>query len=564
MMSVMGRSRRIAWTPWLALLLGGVATAVGTEFVRRSLAERDFARFEQVVTDAEDRIVTRLENQIALLRATGGLFGAGLDPSVEQFAAYVDRMSLTEFYPGVQGVGFIRRIRPGELDEVVARMRAEAFPDFHVWPDSASRERHAVVLLEPRDRRNRAALGYDISTEPVRAAALERARDTGWPTMTGRVTLIQEVDPEKQPGVLILVPVYEKGERPSSVEERRDKLLGFAYSPLRAHSFFGAVFEGAKLPVALDIYDGERVDPQGLLFDTEGPRSWSFEIVHAVTMAGRPWTIRYTTTPAFDAKSHRGLLVVFAAVGAVVSLLLFFLVRLEVRARRAKEFATTLRERLLAIVGHDLRNPLGAITMGMAVLMRKEGLDPSVFTLVRRIERSAQRMTRLIADVLDFARIQQGRVLPLERVPADVHEVVRQVVDEFQLAHPEAVVRLEVGGPVVARVDPERLAEAVSNLVSNAFQHGRGPLTVRVRDAEPGLLTVEVHNQGPAIPTEDLPRLFDPYAHGRERGEPRVGGLGLGLYIAQEIVRGHGGRIEVRSSPEEGTTFAIVVPRIPA
>lgn len=545
----------------MVLLLGGVVTTLGAMFVQRSVSERDLARFDQVVRSTEDRLVTRFEIHLAILRATGGVFEAGFEPSVEQFGRYVGRLRLSEFYPGVQGVGFSRRIRAQELDDVVARIRSESSPEFRVWPDTPRDEYHAIVLLEPRERRNRVAVGYDMFTEEVRRAAMTRARDLGRAAMSGKVTLVQETDPEKQPGFLIYVPVYAQVGLPRSVEERRELLTGFAYSPLRARDFFDGVFHGEHLAAAIEIYDGEEIDPEALLFDSGGARSGSFEVTRALRVVGRPWTIRYTSLTTFDALSNRNFPTIFAAVGAIVSLLLFFLVRLEVRTRRAYQSATALRERLLAIVGHDLRNPLGAITMGTAVLARKDGLDPSARAVVRRIETSAQRMARMIAELLDFARIQQGTGLPIDFVPTDVVEVVRQVVDEFQLGEPSTPVHLETEGPALAKADPDRLAEAVSNLVGNALQHGKGAVTVRVREREPELLAIEVHNPGPTIARESLPHLFDPYTRGRERVERKDRSLGLGLYIAQEIVRGHRGRIEVRSSDAEGTTFTVLLPR---
>lgn len=558
------RSQRTAWTPWLVLLLGAVATAMGAGFVERSIAERDLARFEQVVRTAEERLLTRVEIHLALLRATAGLFHAGLNPSREQFARYVGRLRLSEHYPGVQGVGFSWRVRAGELDAFLAALPLRGLSELRIWPMSAREEYHVIALLEPLDPRNRRALGYDMSTEAVRRAAMDRARDSGRATMSGKVRLVQELDHDPQPGFLVYLPVYADEELPATVTARRELLLGYAYSPLRARDFFEAVFEGAPPLVGLDVYDGDRVDEAARLFSTAGQRSGSFASERTMVVANRPWTIRYTSLPGFDAQSNRSLPAIFAAVGVVVSLLFFLLVRLEVRTRRANETAAILRQRLLAIVGHDLRNPLSAITMGTAALARKQGLDPSVCALIRRIDRSAQRMARLIAQLLDFARIQQGMALAVERVPTRVDEVVRQVVEECQLANPEAEVRLELAGPVPAEADPDRLAEVVSNLVGNALQHGQGPITVRVREHGPDRLTIEVHSMGPAIAHEVVPQLFDPYARGRAKGRCRTGdGLGLGLYIAREIVHGHGGRIEVRSSAQEGNTFTVVLPRKP-
>lgn len=557
-----GRAERTAWTPWLVLLLGGVVTALGTGFVQRSVVERDQARFEQVVRAAEHRLTMRVEAHLAILRATAGFFSVVPDPSREEFARYVGGLRLAKFYPGIQGLGFLRRVPASELGEVVAQVRAQVAFDFRVWPDTPRDEYYIVTLLEPMEPRNQLALGYDMATEAVRRHAMMLARDSGRATMSGKVTLVQETDFERQqPGMLLYLPVYRQGEIPATVAARREGLQGFAYSPLRAHDFFASVFGGADSPVGLDVYDGDRVDEEAQLYTSGEQRTGTFTTVRTMMVAGRPWTIRYTSLAAFDAQSDRSLPAIFAAVGIVVSGLLFALVRLEVRTRRANEFAALLRQRLLAIVSHDLRNPLTAITMGAGVLERNKCLPAPARGLVKKIEGSAQRMGRLIAQLLDFARIEQGMGLTVERSRIDVAAVVRQVVEECQLAQPNATLRLEAPPRLEAMADPDRLAEVVSNLVGNALQHGKSPITVRVRARWPDHVAIEVHSMGPAIAPEVVPQLFDPYARGRERCHRRTGSLGLGLYITREIVRGHGGQIEVRPGEQEGNTFTVVLPR---
>jgi signal transduction histidine kinase len=211
-------------------------------------------------------------------------------------------------------------------------------------------------------------------------------------------------------------------------------------------------------------------------------------------------------------------------------------------------------ERLLAIVGHDLRTPLAAIRMGTALLFRGGGLTPEQARTLARVNASAARMARIVRDVLDFARVRQEGRLPVSFRATDLARLARRAAAEISAAHPERDVRVEApaSAPVVG--DPDRLLQVLGNLLANAVQHGppETPVRVRVRAADAAL---EVHNEGPPVPRDVRAELFEPFRRGRSGGED--GSLGLGLFIVREIVRAHGGAIEVRSADGEGTTFTV-------
>ncbi|WP_224362875.1 hybrid sensor histidine kinase/response regulator [Hyalangium versicolor] len=226
--------------------------------------------------------------------------------------------------------------------------------------------------------------------------------------------------------------------------------------------------------------------------------------------------------------------------------------------RRRTEF----EQQLIGIVSHDLRNPLGAITMAAGLLQATPGLSEQQLKAVRRIASSCDRATRLIRDFLDFTQARLGSGIPLNRRPMDLHEVTRHVVDEVLQAHPERQVQVEADGDGHGQWDPDRIAQVLTNLVGNALAYSPPGSPVRVHtEAGPNSALLVVSNQGTPIPPEMLPRLFEPLT----RGEPTVGkqsrSIGLGLYIVQEIVRGHGGTVEVASSVETGTTFTVRLPR---
>ncbi|QRO00679.1 PAS domain-containing sensor histidine kinase [Archangium violaceum] len=224
--------------------------------------------------------------------------------------------------------------------------------------------------------------------------------------------------------------------------------------------------------------------------------------------------------------------------------------------KRAEQF----RERLMGIVSHDLRSPLNSITLAAGILLRQEDLSEPIRGRVRRIVQSAERMSRMITDLLDFTRARLGGGIPLHRRPGELLGLVRTTLEEFEVTHPGRLVFSHNQGPYTGEWDLDRLAQVISNLVGNALKHGAGNTPVEVDLHEEGQeIILTVMNQGTPIPDPLLPHVFDPFR--RAADSSRQGGLGLGLYIAQQIVLAHGGSITASSSSATGTTFTVRLPR---
>jgi PAS domain S-box-containing protein len=227
------------------------------------------------------------------------------------------------------------------------------------------------------------------------------------------------------------------------------------------------------------------------------------------------------------------------------------------RKQREEQVVRTarFREHFVGIVSHDLRNPLTAIVTSAQLLLRYGELPERQARVVARIAASADRMARMIDDLLDFARSRLGGEFPIHPRRIDLRQICEQTVEELEFAYTRQV-KLEVHGDPWGDWDPDRMAQVISNLVGNAVQHSEGDVEVTLR-GESDFVVLETHNRGTPIPREVLPHVFEP---GR-RGTDRSGGLGLGLFIVQQIVLAHGGSIEVSSSESDGTTFTVALPR---
>ena len=216
------------------------------------------------------------------------------------------------------------------------------------------------------------------------------------------------------------------------------------------------------------------------------------------------------------------------------------------------------RDQFIGVLSHDLRSPLSAITAGAALLAASADADQRQARVAARILNSAQRMERMISDLLDLTRTRLGSEIPLKRKRTDFEQVCQEVVLEIQAGHSDAIVHFSSSGNVTGDWDADRLAQVVSNLIGNAIQHGgKGPVALDIREVGESV-RLSVHNQGEPIPIQLQQTIFEPLARGASEAPQSIG---LGLFIARAIVLAHGGDIHVTSNESSGTTFEAVLPK---
>ena len=223
-----------------------------------------------------------------------------------------------------------------------------------------------------------------------------------------------------------------------------------------------------------------------------------------------------------------------------------------------------VQERVMAVVAHELRTPLSSISLASRSMLSRGTLAAATRQRVERIASSADRMTHLLSDLVDYARAQRGERIPLELSELDLGEVCHLAVEEIRLTHPERDITLSVDGVLRSKGDAHRLVQVISNLIGNAVQHGSSRSAIEVcarEDAD--ALRIEVHNDGAPIPPDMLPFIFEPFRRGRlDTTGARSGSAGLGLYIVREIVLAHGGTVEVSSCDGGGTTVTVRLPAL--
>ncbi len=337
--------------PYLVLIVGLIFTSIVSYRLAQGTAAEDRARFQGLVQQVHVGIESRLETYKALVLAGAGLFAASESVDEKEFKSFVDTLKVAENYPGIRGIGFTVRVKPEERLSLIDMMRRQGNAEFRLWPESPRREYHSVIYAQPANERNRAMIGFDMFTEPIRRAAMERARDAGQPAASHRVAPVTQINNDLSPGgFLICAPVYRGNQTPSTVSERREALFGFVYSGFRADEFLqGVVPQHAKSDITFQIYSNE-IKPENLLHrspDAPSPEGHEPRFIASTTMdiGGQLWTINYVSLPGFERSYIKSWVPYTFVAGTLFSLLFFVIVRSQMRARdKAEQSEAEMRE----------------------------------------------------------------------------------------------------------------------------------------------------------------------------------------------------------------------------
>lgn len=459
--------RRASTLPLLILLLGLTTSAVGFLLLDRLGQVRERQMFEAEVDQATDAINARLSTYVAVLQAGAGLFAASDQVTPADFQAFADRVELTERYPGIQGIGYAARVPAGEIAALEQQMRTAGVESFAVRHDAPPvEEAFPILYLEPLDERNGAALGFDMYSNPVRRAAMARARDTGLPAVSGRVELVQEINEDKQAGFLVYEPVYEGGQVPRTVGLRRDRLQGFVYAPFRAGDLLHAVFEteGAA-PYRYAVYSGAAAE-DNLLFASapaQDAADAGMKATRRLPVAGRSWTILYWAGPDFPASSAREMAWIFFFGGLLATLLVATATWRQGQARVAAEREVAARKEiearqtlLLDELNHRVKNTLATVQSIAAQSLRQGDVDS--------IRRNFEDRLIALSHAHNLLTRDGWRGASLEEL----------ALTELRPYSGSAADRVQMSGPTVW-LSPNTavaLGMALHELTTNAVKHG--------------------------------------------------------------------------------------------
>ncbi|HQS57862.1 MAG: hypothetical protein B7Y56_05665 [Gallionellales bacterium 35-53-114] len=324
------------------MLVALAATYFAWHLVKQDAENIANERFQARVLQINAAVQDRMRAYEQVLRGGVGLFAASNRISRQEWHDYVASLRLNDNYPGIQGLGFSKLILPQELTAHVAQIRREGFKDYAVTPAGEREQYTSIIYLEPFDARNRRAFGFDMFSEATRRTAMEKARDSGKPAISGRVTLVQETSENVQFGFLMYLPVY-RGTVPENAARRKAALLGYVYSPFRMNDLMQGVLGKSAPNVALRIYDGMGIAGDSEMYSSEragNQRVARYSDTREIDLNGTAWTLRFDSLPSFEAEVERRTSEIVAGSGLVLTLLLSLLFWSLLRTRaRALELA---------------------------------------------------------------------------------------------------------------------------------------------------------------------------------------------------------------------------------
>ncbi|GAB2869374.1 hypothetical protein GCM10027277_43240 [Pseudoduganella ginsengisoli] len=311
----------------------------------RADAERDKqVDFNYRVHELVNNIAQRMQTYVQVLYGAQGLYASSEYVDRSEFHSYVTGQGLNEHFPGIQGIGHMRLVDAGQLQRHIAAVRSEGFPDYTVRPAGDRPQYAPIVYLEPFEGANLRAFGFDAMSEPGRRAALELARDTGMPAMSGKITLVQEASAHVQSGFLIVLPVYRNHVPHATLQQRRATIEGWVYSPFRMGDVMAGIGGERAASLDVEIYDGDAVDVANRMYDSvvDVPGVRVRRTVQKISIAGHRWTVQISGLPGSgvgldDERDGRVRLIGLS--GAVLSAMLPALAWLLAHSRRKSRAA---------------------------------------------------------------------------------------------------------------------------------------------------------------------------------------------------------------------------------
>ena len=553
-----------------------------------------------------DRLVAEIQRRVSLpvygLMGARGLYRASKDVTRKEYTAYVDSRNLNIEFPGAIGFGVIERVKRNDLEDFVARERADDAPEVSVKPPGDSEDLYVIKTIEPQET-NAAAWGFDIGSEARRREAVETAIRTGEATMTARIDLVQ--DDLNLSGFLFLLPVYKDGTSPKTPEERMAMLEVVVYAPIIIEHAFVGIARYTEDLLQFDVYDsqpgggGEALfdfddhlyDVTGLHVEAAG-RGGLYRTVKEVTVGGRIWTLDVVSTARFDGTIDQIAPAVIGGGGMLLSIMLAAVVwamgSSRMRALRlarsmtrdladAKfraDAANQAKSEFLANMSHEIRTPLTAI-LGYAALLREEEAGgvrtPRHEEALDTIHSAGEHLLQVINDILDLTKIEAGKLniesveISLVHLLTDIEGLMRQRAAVGHIA-----MKTTFLSPVPERIlsDPTRLRQILVNLIGNAVKFTtEGEINIRIAQLEKygrALLRVEIEDTGVGMDEAQAALLFEPFTQADNSVTRKHGGTGLGLAISRRLAQKMGGDVRLeKTAPGVGSTFVAEVPLVP-
>lgn len=605
------KPRRITMTiPICSMfVLTVAAVAFGVNWEKRQLT----LQFDRQTTALAVALDKSLATHNEVVQSLVQFYAASLRFSRADFKAFVHHPLKT--HDGIQALEWAPLVRDHVRGRFETDVREEGFPDFQITERdndgklirAAQRAEYAPIrYIEPFEE-NKVAFGFDPTSNPQRRQAMNLARDTGKAIASARIRLLQ--DTEERYGTIIFFPVYKGGNIHTTMEDRRQHIVGYMIGVFRFDDIINAALQGLDTNgLVYRLIDASAPTSEQYLFESDEWEQRIFTLEergvfggstpigkrYSMTTGGRNWKFDISPSQEYLAENRpQNVWLVLIAGMILTSLVGIFTMAVSGRSNMLREqvdrrtealrqatekaeAANRAKSSFLSTMSHEIRTPLNGV-LGLAQLLKDSNLDEDQQKKVNTILSSGQTLLAIINDVLDMSKIEAGS-LELEEKAFSLREFISTIVSPFQTLADDKGLELIVDGStamdLIVKGDPVRLRQILWNLLSNAIKFtnsGKIKLTImdvanldRLEDllptAKDHLLYFSIEDTGPGIAPDRIGAIFDAFTQEDSSITRKHGGTGLGLAIVKQLAEILGGKIDVHSEIGEGTKFTVYLP----
>lgn len=547
-------------------------------------------RFQSHIHKIIDSIEQRMSMYKNALHAGIGFYQGSGYVTRQEWHNFIKSLNISKNYPGMQGIGFSIMLKPDEVLSLEQEMRIGGFPSFSLKPKGERELYSSILYLEPMDERNIQAIGYDMFSQDTRREAMEAARDTGLASVSGRVTLVQEIDAQIQAGILMYLPLYKKSTKADTNTSCSAPLLGFVYSAFRMDDLMHNIVAEESV-LNLKIYDSDNISDGHLLYNSDKTSSYQpkHHSKNTLKFDNRRWYIYFSSTPEFDAAmdSNYPLFITFA--GLLIYLFLLFIILFLIKSRDLikTQMITNLKQEemliqqskfaesgeMISMISHQWRQPISVIIAHLTTLKTRHILglyekeeDPlKAFSsdfdqAYEKIGETAEHLCDTINHFRDFYRPDN------KEKPVNACDTMTNILEMLNLdkekiniefvCEDREVTKLFTFEGELKQVFMCVLNNAVDALEEKSIEDQKIFVSIGSKDEK---LTILISDNAGGIPTDIISNIFDAYFSTKDEKN----GTGLGLHMAKTIIERHmHGTISAHNSIEHGgAEFKICIPK---
>jgi len=609
-----------AATSFALFVIALLITAAATIYTKKDLETQAKIEFSLVCNDIRTRVLSRLTTQSLLLQSCSSFISSSDTVTWDDWRYFIQNSKISQNILGYQGIGLNIITHKNCLKQKPQQLGNEAVIDYAKKPTDERDSYTSIIYIEPYTIENKKAIGYDTYSEPVRRNAMQHARDFNLSAITGKLTLVQENQTNKQAGIIMYTPVYKRDLPLNSVEERRNAIVAWVSCPYRMDDLMTNIlnqWDTIGNNIHLHIYDNDSISPSSILYDNfkdevcKHDSSSMGTLKIPILFNGKKWTLCFfQSKEKFSFSQSKVLIVLFC--GIIISLLLFYLSIIffstRFRAQQiAKQLTAELKEKndeiasqneeyrqlneelnqtnlelieameraeesdrlktsFLQNMSHEIRTPMNAI-MGFSELLvdnfdDKENLDYFTGIILQR----GNDLLAIIDEILDISRIESGQLsVNIEKIDLkQLFDDLKVLFEEVQIKKNKQHIFFDLRAQcdpskLMIETDKAKLKQIFINLIGNAFKFTESGRIEAGCEINNDNLLFFVSDTGVGIPKDKQQVIFERFSQLEQTTSSLYGGTGLGLSIVKGFIDCLGGKIWIESEQGKGTTFYFTI-----